>query len=233
MSPAIPDLDRIESRTLRGQAGEALRAALRSGQFEPGQKMTIRGLSTALRISPTPIREALHGLAAEGAIEILPNRLIRVPLLSTERLEELRGLRVMLEGHATALAVRHCTAADVAALEAAEARIVALRKGGDVKSRIRAIGAFHFLIYDGARQPILSAMIESLWLRTAPYVNYLFPGYADREAGKLRGQLLAAIRRRDEKAARRALERDIAAALDYIIALSRTPEYAARLAAAG
>ena len=50
--------------------------------------MTIRGLATALKISSTPIREALHGLAAEGAIEILPNRLIRVPLLSTERLIE-------------------------------------------------------------------------------------------------------------------------------------------------
>ncbi|MBL8700815.1 MAG: GntR family transcriptional regulator [Alphaproteobacteria bacterium] len=229
---SIPDLDRIDARTLRGQAGEALRAALRSGQFEPGQKVTIRGLSTALRISPTPIREALHGLAAEGAIEILPNRLIRVPLLSTERLEELRSLRVMLEGHATALATRNFDKRDVAALEAAEARIVALRRDGDVKLRIRAIGAFHFMIYDGARQPILGALIESLWLRTAPYVNYLFPAYADREAGRLRGKILAAIARKDEEAARAALERDIGAALDYIIELSRAPAYRARLASA-
>ena len=229
----IPALEQIDSRTLRGQAGEALRAALRAGQFEPGQKMTIRGLSTALKISSTPIREALHGLAAEGAIEILPNRLIRVPLLSTARLTELRAIRLMLEGYATALATERLGPAGIAALEKAEAAIVALRPRGDVKLRIRAIGAFHFLIYNGAGQPILSSIIESLWLRHAPYVNYLFPGYADREAGKLRGATLAAIRKGDAAAARRSMELDIAGALDFVIEISKSPAYRARVEAAG
>ena len=229
----LPALDQIDLRTLRAQAGQSLRDALRAGQFEPGQKMTIRGLSGALGISPTPIREALHGLAAEGAIEILPNRLIRVPLLSTERLEELRDLRLMLEGHATALAARRLDRAALARLEQAEARIVALRPSGDVKARIRAIGDFHFLIYRGAGQPILESMIESLWLRSAPYVNWLFPEYARREAGRLRGKTLAALRRGNAAAACTSMQRDIGGAIEFVIALSRAEAYRNRLAEAG
>ncbi len=229
----IPAFEQIDSRTLRGQAGEALRTALRTGQFEPGQKMTIRGLSAALKISSTPIREALQGLAAEGAIEILPNRLIRVPLLSTARLVELRELRLMLEGHATALATDRLEKTGIAALERAEAAIVALRPKGDVKLRIRAIGAFHFLIYNGAGQPILTSIIEGLWLRHAPYVNYLFPGYVDREAGRMRGETLSAMRRGDAAAARASMERDIAGALNFVIELSKSAEYRTRIAAAG
>jgi len=228
----LPALDQIDFRTLRDQANQSLRTALRQGQFEPGQKMTIRGLSAALGVSPTPIREALHGLAAEGAVEVLPNRLIRIPLLTTERLVELRDLRVLLEGQATELAVARFGPAEIAALDAAEAAIVAQRGKPDVKAMIRAIGEFHFTIYGGSARPILVAFIESLWLRGAPYVNYLFPGYAGRERGKLRGQTLAAIRRGDAKAARASMERDIAEAADFVIAISKSDAYRARLAAA-
>jgi len=59
----LPALDQIDFRTLRDQANQSLRAALRQGQFEPGQKMTIRGLSVALGVSPTPIRARLAAAA--------------------------------------------------------------------------------------------------------------------------------------------------------------------------
>ncbi len=228
----LPALDQIDFRTLRDQANQSLRTALRQGQFEPGQKMTIRGLSAALGVSPTPIREALHGLAAEGAVEVLPNRLIRIPLLTTERLVELRDLRILLEGQATELAVARFGPAEIAALDAAEAAIVAQRGKPDVKAMIRAIGEFHFTIYRGSARPILVAFVESLWLRGAPYVNYLFPAYAAHERGKLRGQTLAAIRRGDAKAARASMECDIAAAAGFVIEISTSDAYRARLAAA-
>ena len=56
----------IEHATLGDHAYEQIRLALMSGRFEPGEKLTIRGLSAQLNISPTPIREALRRLGAEG-----------------------------------------------------------------------------------------------------------------------------------------------------------------------
>ena len=50
------------------------------GEFEPGQPVTIQGLTDALGVGMTPVREALRRLTAEGALEFLGNRRIAVPV---------------------------------------------------------------------------------------------------------------------------------------------------------
>lgn len=67
--------------------------------------------------------------------------------------------------------------------------------------------------------PRLVEIIEGLWLRNAPYVNLLFPGYTREERGRLRAATLEAIGRRDATAARRSMEADVGRAADYLIAL--------------
>ena len=84
--------------TLSEHAYVELRQALMSGRFEPGEKLTLRGLSSQLNISPTPIREALRRLSAERGVEIAPNRYIRVPIMGAKELRELRDIRTGLEG---------------------------------------------------------------------------------------------------------------------------------------
>ena len=53
--------------------------------MEPGQRFTLRGLAAAIGTSAMPVREAVTRLAAEQALEVLPNRAIRVPLMTRER----------------------------------------------------------------------------------------------------------------------------------------------------
>ncbi len=67
--------------------------------------------------------------------------------------------------------------------------------------------------------PALVQIIEGLWLRTAPYVNLLFPTYSQMERGTLRGMALKAILRRDAVSARRCMKVDIASAMSFIIEL--------------
>lgn len=195
-----------------------------SGRYAPGTKITIRGLAEALGISPTPVREAVGRLAAEGAIEAQPNAWMRVPLLPAATLEELREIRVSLEGMATARAVSAMTAEERTGLHAAEARIVHLRPTGRPAEMIPAIRAFHFTLYRAARAPVLLQLIEGLWLRTGPAVNLLFPDYTSRERGRLRARVLRAVDRGDADAARAAMEQDIGRALDHLIRLARARE---------
>ena len=65
--------------------------------MEPGQRFTLRGLAAAIGTSAMPVREAVTRLAAEQALEVLPNRAIRVPLMTRERFLELRTIRLQLE----------------------------------------------------------------------------------------------------------------------------------------
>lgn len=203
--------------TLRDHATRELRRALMSGRFEPGQRITIRGLAEELGMSMTPVREAVARLAAERAIEAEPNRWMRIPLLGVEELRELRDIRVALEGLATERAATHATPELMRELQEREAEIVALRPAGDPKAIIPAIGQLHFTIYRASRMPALVQLIEGLWLRSGPYVNLLFRGYTAEERGSLRGATLRAMARGDAPSARRSMEADIGNALDWII----------------
>jgi DNA-binding GntR family transcriptional regulator len=72
----------VETGTLGQRVYSGLRDFLMAGQLQPGQKLTLRELAAALNVSPMPVREAVRRLAAEGALEMLPNRRIRVPVVT-------------------------------------------------------------------------------------------------------------------------------------------------------
>lgn len=206
-----------EHSTLSDQVFSQLRTAIMSGQFAPGEKLTIRGLAGQLNTSPTPIREALRRLSAEGALEIAPNRFIRVPIMNPLELRELRDIRTALEGIATERAAQNITSAEFADLVTIDNNIRELRKTGLVKERIQLIRRFHFTIYEASQMPALYRMIQGLWLRSAPYSNLLFPAYSEMERGNLRSMTMSALKRHDGPSARRCMEADINGALDFII----------------
>lgn len=208
-----------EPATLRDHATRELRQALMSGRFEPGQRISIRGLAEQLGTSMTPVREAVARLAAERAIVAEPNRWMRIPLLTAEELRELRDIRVALEGLATERAAAHVTPALIEELQSREADIVALRPTGDAKAMIPAIGRLHFTIYRASRMPALVQLIEGLWLRSGPYNNLLFRGYTQQERGSLRAATLRALARADASSARRSMEADVGNAVDWLIGL--------------
>ena len=217
---SLANLEPIEHETLGDHAYAILRQAILSGRFEPGEKLTIRSLSAQLGISPTPIRESLRRLAAEHAVEIAPNRFIRIPVMNGKELQDLRDIRTSLEGLATERAIAHITDETIASLNKIDATIRKLRDKGAVKAVVSNIQQFHFTIYRAADMPSLLRMIEGLWLRSAPYVNLLFPGYSQLERGNLRAMILTAIARRDASSAKRLMEADIGGALDYLIGLA-------------
>uniref|UniRef100_UPI0035AFA8E6 GntR family transcriptional regulator n=1 Tax=Stella sp. TaxID=2912054 RepID=UPI0035AFA8E6 len=181
-----------------------------------GEKVTIRGLAASLGMSWTPIREAVRRLAAEGALEVSPNRWIRVPDLSAEELRELKTIRLMLEGFAAERAAERWTPDLMAAQWRLEEDIVAWRGRGDVKGMITRINRWHFAIYAAAGMPHLMRLIEGLWLRSAPNTHALFPAFASKDRGRHRQVTLAALAAGDAAAARRSMERDIAGAFDYL-----------------
>src|SRR3989440_12233548 len=97
-----------------------------SGAIEAGVVLRQEQLSERFGVSRTPIREALRRLAALGLVSFVPNRGVRVRLLSREELHEAFLVRAELEGLATELATPRMTADDLAALDAAEQRFAEL-----------------------------------------------------------------------------------------------------------
>lgn len=77
---------------------QSIKSYLLSGQMGPGRKLTQESLAGKLRVSRTPVREALHRLESEGLVSRSDTGGFLVPDLSVHELDELFDLRSVLEG---------------------------------------------------------------------------------------------------------------------------------------
>src|SRR3569833_2366633 len=204
-------LARIERESVQERVYGVLRDRLMRGAFEPGQKLKIAALATALGTSAMPVREALNRLAAERAIESLPNRSVRVPSLSTAALQDLMETRFAVEGLAVTRAAANMTDETLTRLR----EIIAAQSAADSAHISEASAeqnrAFHFTLYKQSGSTVLLPIIESLWLQFGPYLRVASERFDGREGRgtNFHVAIVEALARGDGKAARAVLESDI------------------------
>ena len=188
---------------------QLLRKNLLCGRIAPGIPLTIRGLAQILDVSPMPVREALHRLACEAAVEVKNNRRVIVPSMTSEKFRELCDLRILLETHAAEGALPYIKEADIETLEEIDAKIDQAIESDDVEFISLHNQAFHRYLYQVNPFQISVPLIESLWLQLGPFsriaIDRLEKVYlVDRHA-----EALEALRQRNLFGLRRAIEADI------------------------
>jgi DNA-binding GntR family transcriptional regulator len=123
-----------------------LRDQILNLEMEPGSKLNIDKLSRDLRVSPTPIREALNRLASERLVETEPFRGFRVQrLLDPEEIQDLFEARAVIEVAASAGSIGGLTSSDHQQLSAliAEMQQIAEAPRFDFAAFNRVDGDFH------------------------------------------------------------------------------------------
>jgi DNA-binding GntR family transcriptional regulator len=177
-----------------------LREAILRGDYEPGERLPQKDLTEQLDMSPTPIREALRILEAQGLLERVPYKGAYVAEVSPDESEEISVIRSALEGLATKMAVPHLTADDVADLEALTGEMEDSWRQMNIGRLRRSNYRFHSLIYRRAGSQRLSDMIISLWPRFSTDTLWMIPGRAERSIEQHHA-LMDKIRERDAEAA--------------------------------
>jgi DNA-binding GntR family transcriptional regulator len=107
----------VEYLSLAEIAYQKIKQAILKHEIVPGERLSHEELVLRLKISQTPIREALSRLAQEGYVTRLANRGYRVSEMTAEEVEELFGLRGALEAYCVDEAIRRLTPDGIAALE--------------------------------------------------------------------------------------------------------------------
>lgn len=226
-------LEPVGRETVQDRVYGELRRALIGGLFEPGQVLTIRQLSDALMTSTMPVREALGRLISEQALEALPNRQIRVPPVTLDRLTDLLRVRILIEGEAIALAAERMTDAGLERAANIMAEWESLRLGtkpATVDREVSLNQAFHFEIYGACGSEVLIPMIESLWLQSGPCTRaaiFAFSEAGETDAPRYHRAILDSLRRKDGEAARRALVDDISRPFAFLKGKLQPQEIAA------
>jgi DNA-binding GntR family transcriptional regulator len=184
--------------TLAEATYRRLRSALMFSRFAPHQRLKVRDLAAEMEVSETPVREALMQLVREGALELKPRHYIRVRRLSRDEYLSVREIRMRLEPLAAEQAVRRMTGADVERLEELHERYVGLARGREFTAALEVGIAFHLALFWRSNNPILTNMIENLWVQVAPLFRLLYGEHeAFYDSLPPHEQMIHAIRMRD------------------------------------
>ena len=92
---------------------QVIREAIYSGYFLPGTRLIEAELSEKMKVSRTPLREAIRQLQAEGLIKVVPNKGATVVSYSGKDIEEIYRISAVLEGVAASLAVDNINSSEI------------------------------------------------------------------------------------------------------------------------
>src|SRR5215213_8968077 len=141
----LEPLSSLDRSTLRERAREALRSAIISGQYRPGDHLGEVDLATHLGVSRGTVREALRHLQQEGLVTAGNRGMLRVNEISPTEVRELFRVRAALESLAVTEIIRSADRTRaVAALREALARLE--RTEGDFAANLEADLNFHLLL---------------------------------------------------------------------------------------
>lgn len=197
---------------------------LLSGRLMPGEQLSLRSTAEALGVSVMPVREAVYQLVADQALEVAPNRSVRVPTMTGAQFKEITEIRLQIEGYAVEQAAMKATPALILSLKRLNTRLAREMDNtdSDKASIVMTNKDIHFSIYEAAEMPMLLKIIETLWLRIGPILNYDLRAGSERTEKKTavghHDRMIAALELGEPAQARKALDSDIKGAFDYIYA---------------
>jgi DNA-binding GntR family transcriptional regulator len=212
------EFDPIRSSSLQEEIYKRLMDAITSGNLHPGERLSLEGLAEQFNVSIMPVREAFSKLEATKLVTREKYRCLKVSELSSESLNEIMMIRLMLEPNAAEIAAEIRSEETVKHLESLHRRMEELT---DIDIYLPMNQEFHYTIYKAANYPILMEMIESLWQRVSPYLYILLRNDKEHPHDKYwenHQGMLDALRDKNKMQIREWLTKELTEAKEKIIA---------------
>jgi len=200
----------IPAGVLHLQVGIRLRQLIVEGAIAPGAKLNERALAEQLHVSRTPLREAIRMLAAEGLVDLLPNRGAVAAQLSAQSIADTFEVVAGLEGQSGELAAERISEGELSEIRALHYEMLAAHTRRDLPTYYRLNATIHNQINAAARNPVLahtyrtvnarlqalrfrSNLDESKWSRAVQEHERMIELLAARDGARLRKLLIAHV----------------------------------------
>ena len=193
---------KLKRTGLHERAAARMRTMIIRGELAPGSPTQETRLSTALGVSRTPLREAMKLLAAEGLVELRPNRSARIADIETDHVFELFEALSGIERLAAERAAQRATGRELQRLRLLQTRMESFHRDGRLDDYFAINGEIHGLIVRAARNLPLREAHETL-LSRAERARYLALGAERRWSNSVEehAAILAALEARDGETA--------------------------------
>jgi DNA-binding GntR family transcriptional regulator len=215
--PAMTSADKYTQ--LNQQVADKIRALIADGKITPGEWLRQEHLAREVGVSHTPFREAVKLLVAEGLLEHLPHRGVRLVQFSVQDIEDLYMVRGLLESRTAREAAKNITDAELSELESLLAEMRENLAPDQISHYRNLNRRFHQVIYTASRHQYLIRILNQVWafsptMLWAQFVSTASTPLSSRtDADPMEhGNILSALRRRDSHEAERLMREHIESA---------------------
>jgi len=144
------------------------------GRLAPGTPLEELEIAKRFSVSRTPVREALHELAASGLIQLRAHQSAIVARPSLERLRGMFDVLAELESLCAGLSAVHMIARERRQLADIHAELSSAMRGGDHQRYHLKNEEFHELIYTGSHNEYLAELTLATRTRISPFSRAQF-----------------------------------------------------------
>jgi DNA-binding GntR family transcriptional regulator len=153
----------IDRRLLHERILERLRAAILNGELSPGEFIRQQRIAEQFGVSQMPVREALKALVAEGLVEDIPYRGVRVVQYTLKDIADLFALRSFLEGRTANAAASLISDTDLEHLSDLENEMRSSMASDEISLYRELNRQFHQTIYRSSKSYFLIQTLDKLW----------------------------------------------------------------------
>jgi DNA-binding GntR family transcriptional regulator len=144
----VTSFEPLEHQKTPTAAFTQIRDAILSGELPPGTQLREAHIASEMKISRSPIREALSRLEEEGLVEKIAFRGAFVASVSPTTIAEIGAIRVLVEPYAVDAALENFTASDWKMLEQVISKFAKASDRRSGAAQIEAHLAFHRFFYE-------------------------------------------------------------------------------------
>ena len=198
----MEDLDKLPEfkgpETLANTVCDYLENAILDGRLEAGTRLIERDLAEKFNVSRPPIREAIRQLNTEGLVEIVPRKGAVVARISAKDVEEIYGVKVLIEGYAAREAAKKITEPGLRKLKSLIDKMAVQIEKGNVSRYVKLAEEFHDLINKAGGNDKLYEIYKRLSKQIICHkINYLSVSRGLRRSFEEHKELLETLAQRD------------------------------------
>ncbi|MBR3184225.1 MAG: GntR family transcriptional regulator [Firmicutes bacterium] len=143
--------DYADNRTPAEKAREQIKISILNHELKPGQRLIENKLCDQYSLSRPPLREIINQLAAEGFVDLIPNRGAFVSEIDSRMLDDILYMKNLLYPQAVRWAVERITVDEMDVLQEVYGFIEFYAPTGDIPKLERFARGFDAVIYDAAK----------------------------------------------------------------------------------
>lgn len=213
---------RLVHQSLHDEVASQLRDRIFAGELAPGMFLDEVQLAEQMKISRTPLREALKVLTAEGLLRHEPRRGCFVTEVTEQDLDEIFPVIALLEGRCAYEAAQQATDADLQALEVLHDKLQRHARAGRINAYYEANFAIHEAIIALAGNRWLAGAISGLRkiVKLARLQQLHAPGRLEQSLSEHLA-VFAALKARDAEGAEAAMRTHLTRQREALRALAR------------